>query len=243
MIRLSRFLKSRPLWLLLGFVLLIVIARRAGLNEQLLFDSLRENRAWLLQQVAAHPVLTALAYVAVYCAVVAMALPFAVLLTVSGGFLFGAFLGTGLTVVGATAGAALVFLLAQRVLGEQVLDRFGATAQRLASAIRRDAALYLLAIRFVPLFPFVMVNLASAFVGVPLLTFVLTTFVGIIPGTLVFSLAGAGLGRVLDSGQALSAKTILTPEIIGGMAGLAALSLAAIPIRRWLDAQDRIKPS
>ncbi len=238
---LKRLLSSRPLWLVLGFVLFIVAMRQAGLNEQLLLDSLRAHRLWLLQEVALHPVLTALGYVALYCAVVALALPLAVLLTLSGGFLFGTVLGTALTVVGATMGATVIYLLAQRVLGEQVLDRYGATAQRLAAAIRRDAALYLLAIRLVPLFPFFLVNLACAFVRVPVWTFVITTFVGIIPGTTVFSLAGAGLGRVLDNGEALSVRSILTPEMIAGLAGLAFLSLAAIPIRHWLEAQDRIK--
>ncbi len=88
-----------------------------------------------------------------------------------------------------------------------------------------------------PLFPFFLVNLVPAFVGVPLATYVLTTFFGIIPGTAVFSLAGAGLGSVLDQGGSITPGSILTREIIAGLLGLAALSLLAIPLRKRFDAR------
>jgi uncharacterized membrane protein YdjX (TVP38/TMEM64 family) len=93
-------------------------------------------------------------------------------------------------------------------------------------------------LRLVPLFPFFLVTLVPAFVGVPLLTYVLTTFFGIIPGTAVFSLAGAGLGSVLDQGGAITPGSILTKEIIAGLCGLAALSLAAIPIKKRFEAKE-----
>jgi uncharacterized membrane protein YdjX (TVP38/TMEM64 family) len=134
-------------------------------------------------------------------------------------------------VLGATIGATLVFLLARTVFGANALDRLGATAQRLAEAIRRNAASYLLVLRLVPLFPFFLVNLVPAFVGVRLSTYVLTTAIGILPGTAVFSLAGAGLGGILDAGGTLDVRSILSPEILAALLGLAALSLAAIPLR------------
>ena len=164
-------------------------------------------------------------------------MPGAVFLTLAGGFLFGVALGAALTVAGATIGATLIFLLAKTIFGENALDRFGAPAARLAENIRRNAGSYLLVLRLVPLFPFFLVNLAPAFVGVPILTYVVTTFFGIIPGTVVFSLAGAGLGSVLDQGGALTPGSILTPEIIAGLVGLAALSLAAIPLRKRFEAR------
>jgi uncharacterized membrane protein YdjX (TVP38/TMEM64 family) len=180
-------------------------------------------------------VLASLAYVAIYVLAVAFSFPGAVFLTLAGGFLFGAALGTLLTVTGATIGATIIFLFAKTLFGERALDRFGAPAAKLAAGIRRNAASYLLVLRLVPLFPFFLVNLVPAFVGVPLLTYVATTFFGIIPGTAVFSLAGAGLGSVLDQGGAITPGSILTPEIIAGLVGLAALSLAAIPLRKRFE--------
>jgi hypothetical protein len=68
---------------------------------------------------------------------------------------------------------------------------------------------------------------------------VATTFVGVIPATAVFSLAGAGLGTVLDQGGSITPASILTPQIMAGLGGLALLSLATIPLRRRLEAADR----
>jgi len=138
-------------------------------------------------------------------------------------------------VTGATIGATLIFLFAKTLFGKNALDRFGSPAAKLADGIRRNAGSYLMVLRLVPLFPFFLVNLVPAFVGVPITTYVLTTFFGIIPGTAVFSIAGSGLGEVLDQGGAVTASSILTPQIIAGLVGLAALSLVAIPLRKRFE--------
>jgi uncharacterized membrane protein YdjX (TVP38/TMEM64 family) len=181
--------------------------------------------------VARQGVLAGGAYVLIYVAVVAFSLPGATVMTLAGGLLFGALAGTALTVVAATIGAALVFLLARRIAGADALDRLGPRAAAIAAGLRRDAASYLLVLRLVPLFPFVLVNLVPAFCGVRLSVFVATTFLGILPGTAVFSLAGAGLGEALGAGR-FEIGRVLTPQVLGALLGLAALALAAIPLRR-----------
>jgi uncharacterized membrane protein YdjX (TVP38/TMEM64 family) len=234
----TRLFTDRRLWLVLAAAVLFLAVRQSGLASYLSLDTLKTHRVALTGWVEANRVLAALAYVAVYIAAVAFSMPGAVFLTLSGGFLFGAVWGTLLTVTGATIGATLIFFFAKTLFGENALDRFGAPAARLAAGIRENAGSYLLVLRLVPLFPFFLVNLVPAFVGVPLMVYVLTTFFGIIPGTAVFSLAGAGLGSVLDQGGAVTPGSILTPQIIGGLVGLAALSLAAIPIKKRLSARD-----
>jgi uncharacterized membrane protein YdjX (TVP38/TMEM64 family) len=234
----SRLLRDRRLWLVVAALVAFALVRWSGLGGLLSLDTLRTHREALAGWVGANAVVAGLAYVAAYVAAVAFSLPGAVFLTLAGGFLFGAVAGTLLTVTGATIGATLVFVFARAILGANALDRFGAPAARLADGIRRNAASYLLVLRLVPLFPFFLVNLVPAFVGVALPTYVATTFVGIIPGTAVFSLAGAGLGALLDQGDAITPATILTPEILAGLLGLAALSLAAIPLRKRFERRD-----
>jgi uncharacterized membrane protein YdjX (TVP38/TMEM64 family) len=235
----SRLLTDRRLWLVLAALAAFAIIRWSGLGEILSLETLRTHREALAGWVGGNVVVASLAYVAAYVAAVGFSLPGAVFLTLAGGFLFGAALGTLLTVTGATIGATLVFLFAKAIFGANALDRFGAPAARLADGIRRNAASYLLVLRLVPLFPFFLVNLVPAFVGVTLPVYVATTFFGIIPGTAVFSLAGAGLGAVLDQGGALTPGAILTPEIVAGLLGLAALSLAAIPLRKRFEQRGK----
>jgi uncharacterized membrane protein YdjX (TVP38/TMEM64 family) len=229
--RAARLLRDRRVWLAAAAIALILGLRFSGLAELLSLETLRTHRATLTAWVSGHLLWAALAYVALYIATVAFSIPGAVILTLSGGFLFGAVLGTLLTVAGATTGAVLVFLFARAVFGAAALDRFGDRGRRLAEGIRRNAWSYLLVLRLVPLFPFFLVNLVPAFVGVRLPVYALTTFFGILPGTAVFSLSGAGLGAVLDAGGELDLRSILTPQIIAALAGLAALSLAAIPLK------------
>ena len=226
----------KKLWIALALVALLLALRFSGLGEWLSFDTLARHRLTLAGWVSGHPLLSAGGFVAIYTVVAALALPGAVWLTLGGGFLFGAVLGTALTVLGATMGATLLFLFAQRVFGADALQKLGPKAEGLARGIQANAWSYLLVLRLVPLFPFFLVNLVPAFCGVRPVVFIVTTALGIIPGTAVFALSGAGLGRVLDAGGTPSLSGILTPEIIAALCGLAALALLAIPLKKRFSA-------
>ena len=229
--KLKNLLRDRRLWLALGAVAILIMLRLTGLSNQLSLDTLARHREALAAFVATNLLLAACAYVVLYVVAVALSVPGAVFITLAGGFLFGAILGAALTVIGATIGATLIFLFAQRIFGADALDRLGPKARALGEGIRRNAASYLLVLRLVPLFPFFLVNLVPAFVGVRLPIYVITTAIGILPGTAVFSLAGAGLGDVLAQGNDFDVGSVLTPEILGALIGLALLSLAAIPLK------------
>lgn len=225
-------LNDRRLWLGLAAVAAILAVRYTGVADALSLETLRQNREALTGFVRENYLLAALAYIGLYIAAVSFSLPGAVFLTLSGGFLFGAIWGTLFTVIGATIGATMIFLFAKVIFGENTMERLGPQAVKLAANVKQNAWSYLLVLRLVPLFPFFLVNLIPAFAGVGLPAYVLTTFFGIIPGTAVFSSAGAGLGSVLDQGGDISIGSILTPEIIVALCGLALLSLAAIPLRK-----------
>lgn len=229
--RIAPLIRDRRLWIGLGGVVFLLGLRMSGLGEHVSLATLATHSEVLSGFVAANLPLAAVAYLLLYVAAVAFSFPGAVFITLAGGFLFGAAAGTALTVIGATIGATLVFLFARRVFGADALDRMGPTARSLGEGIRRNAASYLLVLRLVPLFPFFLVNLVPAFVGVRPMTYVVTTALGILPGTAVFSLAGAGLGEVLAIGGAFEVRSVLTPGILGALTGLAALSLAAIPLK------------
>lgn len=203
-----------------------------GFDDYLTFEALREHRAALRGWVAEYGAVAALVYVLIYAAAVAMSLPGAVFMTLAGGFLFGAALGTACTVVAATLGATAVFLVARTALGDSLRARAGPWMTRLEAGFRGNALSYLLVLRLIPVFPFWLVNLVPAALGVPLGVFVAATAVGIVPGTFVFCLAGAGLGGVFDSGETFSASAVLTPEIAAALLGLAALSLAPTLYKR-----------
>ena len=222
-------------WRLLPVVLLALVAAAffaSGLHRYLTFEALRAHRGGLLAWVDAHAVLAALVFVAVYAAGIVLLPPSGTLMTLTGGFVFGAAAGTGLVVVGATAGATALFLVARFALGDCLRKRAGAGIQRMRAGFCENELSYMLVLRLVPLFPFWLVNLAPAFLGVRLRTFVLGTFFGIIPGTAVFAVFGAGLGSILDANRELSLADVLTPEIVGALVGLALLALAPVVYKK-----------
>ncbi|WP_170937079.1 MULTISPECIES: TVP38/TMEM64 family protein [Rhodomicrobium] len=230
-------LYDRRFWLAAAAIAAFAALRLLGVGDYLTFDTIRLYRQDLTAFVAEHTLLAALTYLAVYVVAVSFSVPGAAVLTIAGGFLFGALAGGALSVVAATTGATLVFLFARVIFGEDALERFGAPAKALAEAIRENAAPYLLVLRLVPIFPFFLVNLIPAFAGVSTLTYVLTTFFGIMPGTVVFALAGGGLGGIIDRGEEISIGSVLTPEIVAGLVGLALLSLLAIPLKKRFGRQ------
>jgi uncharacterized membrane protein YdjX (TVP38/TMEM64 family) len=227
---------AAPLWRrllpLAVLALAIALVFATGLHHYLSFDALRQNRQVLEDLVARHHVLAPLAYVVIYAAAVALSVPGAAVLTVAGGFLFGALEGTVFVVVGATAGATMLYLAAKTALGDALRARAGGLVHKLEAGFRENALSYLLVLRLVPLFPFWLVNLAAAVLGVPPAAYVLGTFVGIIPGSYVFASVGAGLGSVFDQGGEPSLKGALTPQVLVALVGLALLSLVPVAYKR-----------
>jgi len=214
---------------LLLFVVAVALVFASGANRYLSLSALSENRAKLLDFVGAHSLAAPAAFMAIYVVAVALSVPGAVWLSIAGGFLFGPVLGTTFNVVAATIGATIVFLLARYVIGDLLRARAGPALQKMEDGFRANALSYLLVLRFMPLFPFFLVNLVPAFLGVSLGTFVIGTFFGIIPGALVYSLVGAGLGDALAAGAEINpAAALKQPTVIGALAGLVVLSL--IPV-------------
>ncbi|MDX8413387.1 MAG: TVP38/TMEM64 family protein [Mariprofundales bacterium] len=221
------------------FLPLLLITAAAGaafyfdLQHKLTFANLAANREQLLHWIGASPLLAAGSYLLLYIAVVALSLPGGMLMTISGGFLFGAVFGSALAIVGATIGAALLFLIAKTSLGDLLLAKAGNSIKKMQQGFADNAFNYLLVLRLVPIFPFFLVNLAPAFLGVPLRTYILATLIGITPATAVFAMAGSGLGKVFDQGDTFSANAILTPQMVGALCGLALLALVPIIYRKY----------
>jgi uncharacterized membrane protein YdjX (TVP38/TMEM64 family) len=203
-----------------------------GLHQHLSLEALAAQREALAGLVAARPVLAALVYVAAYIALVAFSLPCGAVMTLSGGLLFGAFIGAFLAVLGATIGAAVLFLLARSAFAPLVAGRAEGLLGPLRAGLARDGFFYLLSLRLVPVFPFWLLNLAPALLGMRFAPYLAATFFGIIPGTAVFAGIGAGLDQVFASGGTPDLGVIFSPAVLLPLLGLAALSLFGVWWRR-----------
>ncbi|MCZ6510324.1 MAG: TVP38/TMEM64 family protein, partial [Alphaproteobacteria bacterium] len=193
-----------------------------------MLQTLHDNRMDLMAFVHDYGVLAVVVFLGVYTASTALAIPGALVLTIAGGFLFGTLWGTVWVVIGATAGASLLFLVARTALGEALRARAGPMLKKIEAGFGANAFSYLLSLRLLPIFPFFIVNVVPAFVGVPLRTFVLATVLGIIPGSFVFASVGAGLGSAFEMVMEPTLASAITPEIIIALVSLAILALLPI---------------
>ena len=213
-------------YLLLALIAALFIAIRfTPLGEQLNLQQLARQRDALLQLVAERALITAAAFTGVYIVSVALSIPGATVLSLIGGFLFGPFIGLLLINIGATTGALLVFLAARFLFGNSIQEKYPDRLERFNSEIAQNGTNYLLTLRLIPIFPFFLINLFAGFTKIPVLTFLWTTALGIIPGSFVYAYLGYS-GTTIEPGESL-----LSPQILLALALLGLLSLVPV-IRR-----------
>jgi uncharacterized membrane protein YdjX (TVP38/TMEM64 family) len=221
--------RSRARWLPLIVIAAALVGYFAFGRQYLTYDTLRAHEAWLKDKVAEIGPLAPLVFILVYAGLVAVSIPVGVIFTLAGGFLFGVGPGGLYSLVAATLGASLIFLIAQTSLGELMRQRAGPSLRKVEAGFRENAASYLLILRLVPLFPFWLVNLVPALFGMKLRTYVIVSFVGMAPGSFAFSWVGAGLDAFLKE-PGLDA--LLRWPVLGPLVALSALALVPILYKR-----------
>ena len=200
---------------LLLIIILMTIAFAGGLHEKISLETLQTHKHELLEYVKTHSIFSALAFIGTYSLAVALSLPIATILTLTAGFLFGKWLGTLYVVSAATLGAAIIFLIAKTALGETLREKAGTLYKRIETNMKDNAAGYLLFMRLVPIFPFFLVNIVPALFNVRLKTFILTTLIGIIPGSFVFVNLGEQLSDITTLSDLISRETLIAFTLLG----------------------------
>jgi uncharacterized membrane protein YdjX (TVP38/TMEM64 family) len=242
-----------PLLVLAG-VMALVFAM--GWHRHLTLEGIAANRDALQSTIANNWPLAILGYAGIYAGVVALSLPGASVMTLSGGLLFGWFFGGLAAIVGATIGATVIFLIARSALGETLRAKAGPSITKLQDGFKEDAMSYLLFLRLVPAFPFWLINLAPAILGVPLSTYVIATVIGIIPGTFAFASVGAGLDSVITAAKAeyatcvaakgaaacklsINAGSLITKELLLAFAALGVTALIPVALKKWRNTRAK----
>lgn len=233
-------------------IVLIVLAMAAvfatGAYRHISLETLVRHRMAIDAFISDHVIAAVCVFIAIYIVVVALSIPGGLILSITGGILFGTVVGGFANLVAATTGATIVFLIARGACGETLVRRAGPLARKIADGFCANAFSYLLFLRLVPAFPFFLVNLAPALVGVKLSTFVAATAIGILPATFAFAFFGSGLDSVIAMQEAAyraclaSGRTdctlhfdlgmIVTPRLLAALAALGVIALIPVVVKR-----------
>jgi len=219
--------KSFYRWILVAALgLAVAVFFYLDLGRFFTLESLKANKDALAAYTSAHYALTVLLFVVVYCFQTALSLPGATILTLAGGFLFGALLGTLYVNVAATTGAVLAFLAARYLFRDVFERRFGPRLEAIEKGVARNGFHYLLTLRLIPLFPFFLVNVAAGLTRMRLPVYLAATAVGIVPGSFVYANAGKQLGTIH------SVRDIVSPGVLGAFFLLGLLALVPVVYRK-----------
>lgn len=208
------------------------------LYQYFTFAALQQHRDQLLNWTEQYYLLTTLVFCLVYIIAVALSFPGATVLTLLGGFLFGTIMGSVFVILSATVGACLIFLATKTAFGDVLAKKAGPFIKKFEQGFQEDAFSYLLILRFVPLFPFWLINIIPALLGTKLRTFFLTTLIGIMPGSIIYVSVGSGLGTIFDSQQQPNLSIIFEPKVLLPIIGLALLSVVPVIYKKMRKNTD-----
>lgn len=219
-------------------ILLVVISALIAcffifdLGHYLDLTNLKTQQKAFSEQVSTNPWLMGGGYFFLYVLVAALSLPGAALMTLLGGALFGLFGGTLLVSFASTLGATLAMLISRFMLRDWVQARFSKRLMGINQGVEREGTSYLFALRLVPVFPFVLINLAMGLTKLPVRTYWWVSQLGMLPGTMVYVNAGRELG------QLNSLAGILSPSLIGAFLLLGLLPILSRKILEWFKTRN-----
>ncbi len=197
-------------------------------HKLLSFETIGNYYGDLKNYIEAEYLLSILLFATAYIAAVALSIPGASILSLLYGALLGTVTAGVLVVIAATIGATMIFLAARYAFQDTLKRRAGPWLTKMQAGFNENAVSYMLFLRLVPAFPFFVVNLAPAFLNVQLRVYIITTLLGIIPGTFVYVSIGSGVGYVIEQGKTPDLSVLTSPQVILPLVALGVLSL--IPI-------------
>jgi uncharacterized membrane protein YdjX (TVP38/TMEM64 family) len=219
-------MSSKKLFILFVGAVVVAVFFYFDLGRYFTLEALKANRQELAAFYAAHRLAMVACFIAVYIVQTALSLPGAAILSLAAGAIFGPLPGTAYAVTGATIGATLAFLVTRYLFRDAVQRKFGEKLGKLNTELNSAGLNYLLFLRLVPLFPFFLINLAAGLTRLPLRTFFVGTFIGIIPGGFVYVNAGASLASIEKVGD------IASPRVLGSFALLGLFALVPVIYRK-----------
>ncbi|MGL1890371.1 MAG: TVP38/TMEM64 family protein [Spirochaetaceae bacterium] len=218
--------------LLVSIIALFIIIKFTNVGQLIDLSRITESRDLLLNQVEQYYIPTTVIFILVYILTVALSVPGATLLTITGGFLFGPVFAPIYINVGATIGALIIFLITRYLLGNSVQQKYEPQLKKFNNELDKNGSNYLLTLRFIPLFPFFLINILAGLTNVSAKKFIWTTSVGIIPGSIIYAYLGyAGTTTVVEG-------PLLSKEVIIAFVLLGLLSLVPVIVKKIKGKKD-----
>lgn len=233
-------MNTKVLRILLSVVLLAGVVLAVLYRDH--FDA-QALATWTEEAGPAAPLL----FILIYAVATVLFLPGSVI-TLAGGALFGPVFGTFYNLTGATLGATLAFLVSRYLASEWVASRAGGRLKQLIHGVEEEGWRFVAFVRLVPLFPFNLLNYALGLTRIPLLQYVIASYICMLPGAIAYTYLGYAGREAVAGGEGLIQKGLLALALLAAVAFLPRLigrlrkpPMLAIPeLKRRLDTNEDV---
>jgi uncharacterized membrane protein YdjX (TVP38/TMEM64 family) len=220
-----------PFFSLVLIILAIILPVAWVIKENITLNIIQDNWQFICDYVLHNKALAVLIYCVIYCTVISLSIPVATIMTITGGYLFGQLTATIAATISATAGGSLLFLTTKLLSGNINNKSNNKWVQMVKDGFTRNAFLYIITLRLLPIIPFVMINIATGILQIPFKAFFFGTIIGVIPGTFIYVSLGVAMKEILNYPE-LGVEILLQPKILLSLTGLACLVFLAILYRK-----------
>ncbi len=224
------------------FLIVIALFLSLDLAQYLNLAYVKSQQDAINLYYAQNPIRTGAIFFISYILVTAVSLPGAGIMTLAAGAIFGVIWGTVLVSFGSVLGATIAFLIARYLFHDYVQSKFKKYLEPINHGIRKEGDLYLFTIRFVPIFPFFIVNNLMALTPIKTVNFALVSQIGMLLPTIIFVNAGTQLAKIESAGDVLSPELILSFAALGLFPLIAKKTLVYIRKKRHESLDDFIDP-
>lgn len=199
-------------------VILILILRFSTIGDLIDLQRVTESRTQIKLWVNETGFIAILTYILIYILTVALSIPGAAILTMTGGFLFGPYLAALYINLGATTGAIINFLVARYLIGKSFQQKYRSQLAKFNRELDCNGVNYLLSLRLIPVFPFFLINILAGLTNINFKTFIWTTAIGIIPVSFIYAYLGFAGGTMGESDSLLTNEILLALTLLGVLA-------------------------
>ena len=196
---------------ILGIVVIIIASYFIfDLGQYLTLAMLQDNKDKLFQLYQKNQILFLISFFLIYVLSTAVSIPGATILTLTGGFIFGRYLGTITVGIAACIGATLAMIIARTILGKSLQKKYHKQLATINQGIEKDGGMYLLSLRLIPIFPFFLINLLMGLTTMSIARYYIFSQIGMLPGTFVYVNAGTALANVKQLSDILSFEIFIS---------------------------------
>ena len=208
-------MNKKKVALIIIFIIAVGLFFTLDVGQYLNLGYIKSQQEAINNYYLVNPVKTGLIFFISYILITGISLPGAGIMTLAGGAIFGLVWGTILVSFGSVFGATMAFLIARYLFHDYIQKKFSKQLEPINRGIRKEGDLYLFTIRFIPIFPFFIVNTLMALTPIKTLNFALVSQIGMLIPTIIFVNAGTQLAKIESPGDVLSPELILSFVLLG----------------------------